>query len=217
MESTIAPFLMILLFIGFFVGIFVIIWQVAKSNMAKINKQFEAIAYNLDAYVTPAKGMFTKPHPVVDGKIKDRDFRLFMYTKGSGKNQVTYTAFTISLNNPTGNTLVLYQEGILSKIGKFFQMQDIQIGDPFFDEKFIIKSNNEQFARNTLQGDLKSYLEHNYSRIKGTFKLENTTNIRYEEVISLNNAIARERFELLLDLGTFLADTIENQPNNRSL
>ena len=46
--------------------------------------------------------------------------------------------------NKDGLYFKLYREGFFSSIGKFFGMQDIEIGDPFFDDQFIIKGNNTE-------------------------------------------------------------------------
>ncbi|MCG9132575.1 DUF3137 domain-containing protein [Candidatus Poribacteria bacterium] len=42
------------------------------------------------------------------------------------------------------------REGFLSSIGKFFGMQDIEIGDPFFDKQFVIKGNNPEKIKRLL-------------------------------------------------------------------
>ena len=207
MESA-APFFAFMLFIGFFGLIFWLIFKYAKRNIEKMNVEFETIAYNLDAYVTPAKSIWKKPHPMVDGKINGRNFQLYMFTRGSGKNQVTYTAFKIDCS-ARGNTLALYPEGFFSKVGKFFGMQDIQMGDPFFDEKYIIKSNNETFVYNKLQGDLRQQLTYYHPKIKGTFKIDDMNTLKYEEVVALNNPVDRARFEELLQLGVQIAEVVE--------
>lgn len=44
--------------------------------------------------------------------------------------------------NKDGFKFKIYRKNIFNEIGKLFGMQDIQIGIPTFDEKFIIKGNN---------------------------------------------------------------------------
>jgi hypothetical protein len=45
--------------------------------------------------------------------------------------------------NPEGFRFTIYRKGILSDLGKLLGMQDIEVGDPEFDEAFIITGNNE--------------------------------------------------------------------------
>lgn len=45
--------------------------------------------------------------------------------------------------NKDGFRFTIYRKGIFSGIKKLFGMQDIEVGYPEFDEKFIIKGNNE--------------------------------------------------------------------------
>ena len=59
----------------------------------------------------------------------------------------------------------IYRKNILSSIAKIFGAQDVEIGNPEFDKKFIIKTNNEfklkAFLRNK---DLRVHIE-NYDKI----------------------------------------------------
>jgi hypothetical protein len=65
------------------------------------------------------------------------------YTVSSQNSQVTYTRMRAPYTNPEGFRFTIYRKSIFSGLGKLLGMQDIEIGDPEFDEAFIIKSNNE--------------------------------------------------------------------------
>ncbi|MCJ8330071.1 MAG: DUF3137 domain-containing protein [Lentisphaeria bacterium] len=53
----------------------------------------------------------------------------------------------------------IYRESIFSPIGKMLGFQDVIIGDPLFDDSFIIKSNNEEKIKQLLNDDsLKSLI-----------------------------------------------------------
>jgi hypothetical protein len=45
--------------------------------------------------------------------------------------------------NPEGFRFTIYRKGLFSELGKLLGMQDIEVGDPEFDEAFIIKGNDE--------------------------------------------------------------------------
>ena len=56
---------------------------------------------------------------------------------------VTYTRMRAPYVNPEGFRFTIYRKGIFSDLGKLLGMQDIEVGDPDFDEAFIIKGNDE--------------------------------------------------------------------------
>ncbi len=45
--------------------------------------------------------------------------------------------------NPEGFRFTIYRKSVFSDLGKLLGMQDIEVGDPEFDEAFIIKGNDE--------------------------------------------------------------------------
>jgi len=51
-----------------------------------------------------------------------------------------------------GFRFTVHRKGIFSDIGKWFGMQDIEIGDEAFDRDFILKSNVEWKLRELLGG-----------------------------------------------------------------
>ena len=76
-------------------------------------------------------------------KHKEWEVILDTYTQSSGQHSsTTYTRLRVPFVNKDGLRFKLSHENFLSPIGKFFGMQDIQIGDKYFDDKFIIKAND---------------------------------------------------------------------------
>jgi hypothetical protein len=65
------------------------------------------------------------------------------YTESSGESAVTYTRMRAPYVNSDGFRFTIYRKGIFSELGKLLGMQDIEVGDPEFDEAFIIKANDE--------------------------------------------------------------------------
>src|SRR5271157_3043631 len=45
--------------------------------------------------------------------------------------------------NPEGFRFTIYRKSLFSNLGKLLDMRDIEVGDPEFDEAFIIKGNDE--------------------------------------------------------------------------
>lgn len=72
------------------------------------------------------------------------------YAVSTGKSSTTYTRMRAPFVNPEGFRFTVYRMGIFSEIGKWFGMQDIEIGDEAFDRDFILKSNQESKLRELL-------------------------------------------------------------------
>ena len=75
------------------------------------------------------------------------------YTISTGKVIITYTRIRAPFVNTTDFKFRIYRKGIFSDIAKFFGAQDIEIGDPVFDDSFIIKSNDAQTAKLLLKNE----------------------------------------------------------------
>ncbi|MCQ4924497.1 DUF3137 domain-containing protein [Tissierella sp. P1] len=65
------------------------------------------------------------------------------YTQSTGKTSTTYTRIRAPYVNKDGFNFKIYKSGWFSEIGKTLGMQDVEIGYAEFDEKFIIKGNDE--------------------------------------------------------------------------
>jgi len=69
------------------------------------------------------------------------------YTVSTGKSSVTYTRMRAPYVNPEGFQFTIYRRGVFSDIGKWLGMQDVEVGEPQFDEDFIIKGNDDAKLR----------------------------------------------------------------------
>ncbi len=65
------------------------------------------------------------------------------HTESSGESSVTYTRMRAPYVNPEGFRFTIYRKNLFSDLAKLMGMQDIEVGDPEFDEAFIIKGNDE--------------------------------------------------------------------------
>ena len=63
------------------------------------------------------------------------------------REPVTYTRMRAPYVNPEGFRFTIYRKSLFSDLGKLLGMQDIEVGDPEFDEAFIIKGNDESKVR----------------------------------------------------------------------
>ena len=72
---------------------------------------------------------------------------------GTSTTSTTYTRMRAPFINKDDLYFKISREGFFSSIGKFFGMQDIEIGDTFFDKQFVIKGNNPEKIKLLLADD----------------------------------------------------------------
>jgi hypothetical protein len=144
LSEMLAVWGIILLECAFFVGIVALAVGVGYYSRQAQQKAWGELAARTG--LTFEAGGFFGPAPRVSGTYRGHALTLDTFTRGSGKSRTTYTRIVLFVNNAANIYLALYQEGVFSKIGKFFGMQDIQIGDEEIDRRFIIKSKPESFA-----------------------------------------------------------------------
>ena len=77
-----------------------------------------------------------------------------IYSTG-GKNKRYYTQFHISYPD-RALRCEIRPEGFINQIGKFFGMEDIQIGSPSFDPQYLISGNNQKTIRELLTFEVQS-------------------------------------------------------------
>ena len=105
----------------------------------------------------PALGIF--PHvPTLRGEHAGRALRVFTFTTGSGKNRQTWQALGLACANPRALTLQLGAQNVLTSLGVMFGMQDVQVGDRTFDERFVVKTNAPAYLRAALLPEMRTAL-----------------------------------------------------------
>jgi hypothetical protein len=90
-------------------------------------------------------GFFGKTR--VDVLVDQWTLTLDTYTVSTGKSSTTYTRLRAPFVNADGFRFTIYKTGLFTPLGKLLGMQDIEIGDPDFDQAFVLKGNDEQKVR----------------------------------------------------------------------
>jgi hypothetical protein len=72
------------------------------------------------------------------------------YTVSNGKTSTVYTRMRAPFVDTGSFRFTVYRKGIFSDVGKWFGMQDVEIGDEAFDRDFILKSNQDSKLRELL-------------------------------------------------------------------
>ena len=148
--------------------------------------------------------------PEIKGFYKGHEIRIFMcpHKENIGKFKRTkmYTAIEIKVNNPTKYKLNVYEEGLISKIGKYFGMQDIVIGHEKFDKEYIVKTNNEYITQQILSKNICDELVYMADKKFGFGFQFNPETIYYEEPLLIINETRSLLIERTLNILIALYD-----------
>jgi hypothetical protein len=126
----------------------------------------------------------------------------------------TYTRIRAPYVNKDGFRFTIYRRGFFSDLGKLLGMQDIDIGEPEFDDAFIIKGNDEEKLRKLFANPRIRQLLERQPRIhlsvrddEGWFKArfpEGVDELYFREVGTIKDI---ERLKALYDL---FAETLDH-------
>ncbi|MFA7532757.1 MAG: hypothetical protein WCY46_00350 [Tissierellaceae bacterium] len=97
------------------------------------------------------KGVFKPKQVIVE--FEGWVIILDSFSRSHGKSSTTYTRIRTPYNPIDRLQFKIYKSGLFSDLGKALGMQDIEIGEVDFDEKFIIKGDSEDKVREFLSGD----------------------------------------------------------------
>jgi len=65
-------------------------------------------------------------------------------------DETAFTRIRAPFVDPKGFSFEIYRRGIFTDLAKLFGAQDVEIGDEFFDEEFVIKASSEQRIKELL-------------------------------------------------------------------
>jgi hypothetical protein len=95
-------------------------------------------------------GFFTESKVVL--AHRQWEITLDTYTVSTGKSSSTYTRIRAPFVNPDGFRFNIYRKGIFSGIARRMGVQDLEVGDSYFDYAFVIQSSSEDLVRRLLAG-----------------------------------------------------------------
>lgn len=118
----------------------------AKRQMASMNQAWQVAAERLGFSFMPGTW---RGGPTMTGLLDGAPAEIKTYAKSSGKNSTRYTRYTVSFPS-IGIGLRLQRQSGLGMFLKVLGTQDIVIGEPVFDEAFIVQAADPQAARAAL-------------------------------------------------------------------
>jgi len=93
-----------------------------------------------------------------NGKVvlshREWEITLDTYAVHTGKSTIIYTRMRAPYVNRDGFRFNIYRKNIFSGISKMFGVQDVEVGDAFFDDQFIIQGEPEHLVRSLLTNSM---------------------------------------------------------------
>ncbi|HEY9187620.1 MAG TPA: hypothetical protein PKW14_02165 [Bacteroidota bacterium] len=192
--------------------IFIILF-IIDSRRALARTQFISLAEKLGLEKVDAPSGFLTKFPEISGKYRGHNIRIYMFTQkqGEGKSRkiTINTAIEVFVDNPIAYRLDVYEEGLLSKLNKFFGMQDVIIGKEKFDKEFIIKTNDEEITKKILNDKICNELLFMANKRFGFGFEFGTKKIFYDEPKFMTNKKKSEWFERVLNILVDIAEEFE--------
>jgi hypothetical protein len=111
------------------------------------------------------------------------------HTVSEGGSSRTYTRVSALAQAPAEFTLRIFEETPLSSLGKKLGAQDVVVGDPRFDEIFVVKSSDEEMARAWLVPGVTSWISRlSWSHDLGSGRVTSTCPEIVEDIHELVHA-----------------------------
>jgi hypothetical protein len=143
------------------------------------------------------------------------EITLDTYTVHTGKSHITYTRMSAPFVNRDGFRFKIYRKNVFSGIGKLFGVQDVEVGDAFFDDQFVVQGEPEHLVRSLLTNGMIRQLIQNQRNIhfqikddEGLFKKKFPQGVDelYFEVVGVIKD--RGRLKSLFDLFALVLDEL---------
>lgn len=126
---------MVPLLIFLFVGVvFVLVFVAAKRQMDTTNAEWARVARTLGLNFSPWS---MSGRPDLSGAVDGLGVRVTIEQRGSGNSKKTYTVFRVAYPD-AGIDIGIGPETAFHRMGKWFGVQDVEVGDPLFDEAFVV-------------------------------------------------------------------------------
>jgi len=142
---------------GFFfmvvAGVVVYMWM----NAAKGHRQqWQTVADQLNvAYYPGSMGSLG----TLTGEFGGHRIAVSTFTKSGGNSTQTYTKYHLEYRHRIDIDIKMTPQGTLQQIGKVFGLQDIEVGNPAFDDRVLLRGSDPDAVRQYLTPGLQDAVE----------------------------------------------------------
>jgi hypothetical protein len=96
----------------------------------------------------------------ISGRLHGHAVAISTFTRGSGNSRQTYTKYKVRHSTRLPGEFNMVKQGLRHRLGKVFGLQDIEVGNPAFDELILLRASNpvgvKHFLTPRLQGKIRS-------------------------------------------------------------
>ncbi|ACB74212.1 hypothetical protein [Opitutus terrae] len=207
-----AEFVMLLGVVGGlgFVGF---IFFLAKRANERGHQNLEQLARRLGLTLPPQRKQFGFwPNARGAGLFRGKPAELYAFTTGSGKSRERWVALALTPKAAGGLTFRITRQGFGSRVAELFGAREITIGDPAFDDRWFIQTNQPEFFAAALIPELRARLNQAVDASgrahRAALKLENAS-VVYAEAGDFSNDRLCERLARIAEVVADLADVAE--------
>lgn len=135
------------------IGFAVFMWtKNSKTNQTQWQQAADQL--NLAYYAGGFGSMGT-----ISGSLYGHRVAISTFTKGSGNTNQVFTKYHIEYCDRIRVDMNMTRQGALHSLGKVFGMQDIEIGDPGFDDRIILRGSDPAAIRRFITPDIRDAIK----------------------------------------------------------
>jgi hypothetical protein len=128
-------------------GFIALIVYLVNREQEKNRRAWTEAAARVGGAFDPSAGPWYRRTMTIQATLDGVAVLADYYVVSNGKSSTTYTRVRAAAAGAPNLRLSVYKEGFFSSLGKALGTQDIQVGDPLFDDLFMVKSNDEALCR----------------------------------------------------------------------
>ncbi len=196
------------------VGTYFLVIRLSRNTIKGMNTQLEALAQRLGLSLkrAKAKGLSAFYKAELEGELNGRQFYFCHYTRSQEKSRSYVSEFDWSFEGNVVPKVWIGKENMFSQFKKQWGYQDVLTGDEDFDAIFLIKAEDEDFAKTILQPAIRKEIMTWHRQWRGYLCIEGPK-IHYEEMGVLLEKRDTDRMFRLIELGEEIAKTAEKTLN----
>lgn len=184
--------------------------RMSKKTVKGMNAQLSDLAQRLGLQLIeedhPKLSAFYKAK--LEGEIDGRHFHFTHYTRSEEKSNSYISEFHWDYHPIKTQKVWIGKESFFSNFKKQWGFQDILTGDPEFDAIFLIKAEDEAYAKALLNKEIRKEMLNWQKQWHGCFKLDGKK-VQYEEMGVLLEKRDTDRIFRLIELGKKIAKQAE--------
>lgn len=195
-------------------GTYILAIRLSKGTVSKMNLRILELAQKMGLPEPETKNPALSAFYVseLNGEVDGRIFSFTQFTRSSKRAGAFVTEFSWACKRNLTLRIIISKEGVFTPLSKQLGVTDIQIGDAVFDEMFLIRCDDADYARKLLNEDVRKEIVRRQQHWHGTLVIHHHE-VHYEESGVIVDEKDLQRVIRLIDLAKSIAETLETLEN----